>query len=158
MKVLFLDIDGVLVNEAALHNHPRWPHQADASCVAALNRVLAETGAKLVISSTWRCFGVKAMQEHLIRFGVRGHIVGVTPEYWAAVGSGALVLAPERGDAIQAWLQERKDVASFVIVDDGKDMGELLPQLVQTSWKAGMTEADADRAIAMLQKPCRRRD
>ena len=67
LRLVFLDIDGVLLpfgsgsqaGEAGATQDPaectdgRFPD----SCLAALARILRETGAKVVLSSTWRCAG-----------------------------------------------------------------------------------------------------
>lgn len=56
-----------------------------------------------------------------------------------------------RGDEIEAWLLSREDAQQFVILDDGNDMGVLLPHLAQTSWRTGLLDEHVDRAIALLK-------
>jgi hypothetical protein len=55
-----------------------------------------------------------------------------------------------RGREIQAYLNNAAGVESFVIIDDDDDMEHLKPHLILTPFEIGLTEADADRAIAML--------
>lgn len=158
MKVIFLDIDGVMNNLESLRS-PRTKvassehsySAAHPSCVAALNRVTAATDAKIVISSTWRGIGLEVLFEVLHAWGVRGMIVGRTPDL--AREQNSIWGAPERGAEIRQWLDAHADVESFVILDDGDDMGNLQHQLVQTNYERGLTEADADRAIAILNAP-----
>ena len=63
MKIIFLDIDGVLNvipqgrDEYGAIFHPEF--------VANLKHIIDKTGAKLVISSTWRMSGLKIMKEIL---------------------------------------------------------------------------------------------
>jgi len=47
MRVLFLDIDGVLVRDGTRH--------FDEEALAQLHRVLARTGAVIVLHSVWKC-------------------------------------------------------------------------------------------------------
>jgi hypothetical protein len=150
MKVIFLDIDGVLNNLESLRS-PRVKVRsskhsysaAHPSCVEALNRITSATNARIVISSTWRGIGLVVLFEIFRQWGITGKTIGYTP-LW---GYGS-----ERGAEIQEWLNAHK-VKSFVILDDGDDMGHLRHRLVQTDYQVGLTAADADRAIAMLNAP-----
>lgn len=141
MQLVFLDIDGVLRNLEALKQH--WLAHPD--CVAALNRLTQDSGAVIVVSSSWRGQGrgaVKDIAQRLAQMGVTGRIVGVTPR---------LRDAP-RGREIAAWLStHRRPVEAFVILDDDADMAELGPYLVQTDSDTGLTAADVDRALRLLQ-------
>lgn len=161
MKVIFLDFDGVLCNPESIsagykartapEQDPYGPHP---DCVAQLNRIIAETGAVVVVSSTWRkCRSRNArttMAERLKRWGVKGKVIDVTPEL-----HGDQYAYKRRGCEIQLWLERyaRHPVESFVILDDDNDMGRLSHRLVRTNSVYGLTEADADRAIAILNAP-----
>ncbi len=154
MKILFLDIDGVLVNRQSFHDR-KWKHaNAHPDCVAALYRILAATGA----SSTWR-IGQKLVDLREIinlRFGVEGPVIDKPPrlltETRHAGKPGQIVLAAERGDEIGKWLEthERHPIESYVILDDDSDMGKHKHRLVQTKFDEGLTMAHAERAIALL--------
>lgn len=152
MKIIFLDFDGVLCNHESIHagygkrtSPEQDPYGAHSDCVAQLNRIIAETGAMIVVSSTWR--RVKnprvAMAETLKRWGVSGTVIDVTP-----YGGDCI-----RGDEIKYWLDHytRHEIESFVILDDDSDMGQLRHRLVKCSNVLGLTEADADLAISMLK-------
>lgn len=157
MKVIFLDFDGVLCNVESIsagykaREVPEQdPYGAHADCVKALNRIIAETGAVIVVSSTWRkCRNPNStMRETLSRWGVKGDVVGCTP----VLERGAFSV--QRGTEIQQWIETvRTPVTSFVILDDDSDMGRLRHRLVQTRMPEGLTEADAERAIAILNAP-----
>ena len=63
MKYLFLDIDGVLNHEEWYRNRVNiykifhkywWEDCFDPECVKRINIILQETGARLVVSSSWR--------------------------------------------------------------------------------------------------------
>jgi hypothetical protein len=117
--------------------------------VAALNRILADTGALIVVSSSWRIgMNVIELREMLKEWGVVGKVLDKTPVH----GFG-----DNRGDEIAAWLADyekfRDKPESFVILDDDADMNGLSPFLVRTLFAAGLTEADADKAIEKLATP-----
>lgn len=143
-KIIFLDIDGVLVNEWSLRNRSA----AHPTCVAALNLITNETKAEIVVSSTWRRMGFGKMQNGLKNWGVTGRLRGLTPDL--SYDNGKLVIGVERGKEIQDWLSKHP-CETFVILDDDDDMGQLKPRLVQTSYPDGLTLTHALCAIQMLR-------
>lgn len=152
MRVIFLDIDGVL-NSAAWYdqrgprpvNRPLLDHSIDPAAITRLNRLCDATGAQIVISSTWR-HGTTArqFQEDFAYLGCTGRIIGRTPDLSNLIPRGT------RGEEIATWLQLHGKVTTFVILDDDNDMGALSSHLVQTSHETGLTDADVDRAITLL--------
>jgi hypothetical protein len=144
MKVIFLDIDGVLVTQASMQKSiesgKMLEECADQNCVKNLNRVIIETEAKIVISSSWKMAGVKKMIQHLDKWGVQGECIGITPDLWQY----------KRGTEIQRWLSTRDDIEIFTIIDDHNDMEDLIHRLVQTQFSVGFQEEHAKRCIQML--------
>src|SRR4051812_14382818 len=103
MKILFLDIEGVLV----LPVPGRKTSAVSARCVEQLNRITDATGAKVVLSSSWRFSPDICLT--LSEWGVRASIIGRTP--LAGNGLGAC-----RGDEIAHWLAEcAEPIEQFVI-------------------------------------------
>jgi hypothetical protein len=143
-RVVFLDIDGVLINRRALVERRSLSQRADPDCVAALNHITDETGAVIVVSSSWRLdYSVEELVDLLKAWGVTGSVVGKTP---------ALDRDSVRGDEIAAWMKERDvQVSDVVILDDDADMRWLAPRLVQTDFKPGLTMVQAKRAIEVLR-------
>jgi HAD domain in Swiss Army Knife RNA repair proteins len=158
MKIIFLDFDGVLCNHESIsagykartapEQDPYGPHD---DCVAALNRIVKETGAAIVVSSTWRkCKSPNAtMRERLKRWGVQGDVIGTTP-----ILHGEEYAYKRRGSEIQLWLETvRTPITSVVILDDDADMAHLRHRLVRTTMAHGLTMDHAEQAIAMLNAP-----
>lgn len=138
MKIIFLDFDGVLVNRETLRGGG-FPGYGHPGCVAALNKILAATKAHIVVSSTWRSEGLEAVRDHLRRWGVKGQVVDITGQDFAA-----------RGTEIHNWLEKNPDVKDFVILDDDSDMEPYMDRLVKTDFERGLTAAHAKTAIALL--------
>jgi hypothetical protein len=150
--LLFLDIDGVLNSRrffvgrynGADPDGMTWEEsQIDPAAVAILNRILAETGAECVLSSTWRLMHPTFwIEDMLAGRGFTGRIIDATPD----------LNDKPRGLEIQAWLDaQREQPPAFAIVDDDEDMVHLSHRLVRTTFDEGLTEADASRLIAMLR-------
>lgn len=152
MKVLFLDVDGVL-------NSAERPAQCreggimgiDPVLTSRLVRVLLATGAKVVVSSAWRICGIDPGSRFFDCLSaadptglVLGRIIGKTADGWARRDCDC------RGDEIQLWLDSHKDVTAFAIVDDDAGMGHLEDHCVRTSWAEGLTEELADKLIEKL--------
>ena len=138
MKVVFLDIDGVLVNKRSWFI--RSGSRATADPPAALNEITDRANAVIVVSSTWRIgMSIHSMEQILRSFGVTANCVGLTP-----------VLGTARGKEIAVWLKMNKHVKRFVILDDDDDMGPLSDKLVQTIFDDGLSKNHVARALQIL--------
>lgn len=179
MRVIFLDIDGVLNNTQTVTDadapwrgpnpiadgSPPWALliPVDPMCVARLNRLVAETGAKIVISSSWRLFSRwEDLGPALLRHGVVADVIGETPdlvndaawlERWRTrEGAPFEYERMERGWEIREYLAAHPEVTEFVILDDCSDMAELKPWLVLTDPIDGLDEPDVERALWLLPR------
>ena len=149
-SLVFLDFDGVL-NSATYQRAvaakltdaefvTRSSKLLDVAAIERLNRLLAETGAKVVVSSTWRIgMTVPELQALLEGRGFNGVVYGVTPN-----------LHSTRCAEIQAWLDQHGSDGRFVILDDADGMDELTSRHVRTDLESGLTDADCMRAIELL--------
>lgn len=157
MKVLFLDIDGVLNShtwfsrEGAIRRIRSDDEivlsEFDPTAVARLQRVLDVTKAEIVLSSSWR---ILPSNYEAAQRGVGQKFLGRTVNHVFRNGN---FLA--RGYEIQAWLQANADrnVEAFAAVDD--DTGdewpeEILERFVHTSWQTGLLDEHVDQLIALL--------
>lgn len=176
MKILFLDVDGVLNSERLLQTlekkHEascgartvpkrettcscfRLDRQIDSAAIARLNRLVTATGALLVVSSSWRTiFDLPTLQRILREHGLVHDLVDATPDGDKDAG----ILVPEgermqRGHEIDCWLRAHPDVERFVILDDSGDMAMHKHRLVQTNTEDGLQDAHVEAAILMLTK------
>lgn len=148
-RIVFLDFDGVLNSEQSTQELGTRYRFARPS-VTALNDVLRQSTAYIVITSSWReNWTLRENAEFLERDGVLPcRVVGKTPS-----------LKQERGLEIEAWLRSVPyAVASFVILDDHDDMAMHRERLIQVCPKVGLSSAHAQRAIELLAKPLRSRN
>lgn len=101
-KILFLDIDGVLNSDRFIDAHPKLPYTEliDKEAVSRVLSIIEKTGAKIVISSSWReqfinePNGFNKMVEFFKKFGIEP-IVGMTPK----------LRGKARHYEIEEWLQ-----------------------------------------------------
>lgn len=124
MKVLFLDVDGVL-NSAewfARQMPPVDMASCDPKAVKRVLRVLEQTGATLVLSSTWRHYP-ELLDKLKTVYGLP--ISDVTPD------------TGHRGDDIELWLFDHPGVVAFAVIDDDTDAATA-GNFVRTHWKYGM--------------------
>lgn len=158
MKVIFLDIDGVL-NCATTEDHaPGGAIGIERRCVKALRLIVEATGAKIVLTSTWK---------------------SEWSPYWERCSPDMVYLMRElakegltifskteddikhRGKGIDDWLRcfgpdVGSNVTDWVVLDDEVFIDflqypDIVPRLVQTSFGGdGLTEELAARAIRIL--------
>lgn len=154
MKVLFLDVDGVLNCRTTIERHPRYHFLGiDRRLVEPLNDVLRRTGAKVCVSSTWRLTEtVESMQGILTDAGVECEVVGLTPQLDRPSTYGRRLYA-KRCTEIERWLDGRDDVEAFAIVDDDQDAGDserTRAVFVQTDTDLGLQPREADKLVRIL--------
>jgi len=139
-RVIFLDFDGVLNSMDYFKARPptegtkawRECHDLNPAGIRIVNTILKKTGAKIVVSSTWR-HGRTAerLQTLLDARGFEGEVIDITPWHY----SDKL-----RGNEIQEWL-DLNPCSGYAIIDDDSDMAHLLPKLVKTKFhEGGLTE------------------
>jgi len=148
MKVIFLDIDGVLNSvEQSIAGHSNQSnvrlYRVDPVKVGLLRWLVDQTDAKVVISSTWR-YGhtLQWFEGYFEALGWLAPIIGMTPR-----------LDTIRGAEVQAWLDTDDkmvgDVEKYVILDDDSDFLEGQP-LVQCSSVCGLSLQNVIDAIDIL--------
>ncbi len=131
MKIIFLDFDGVLNHEKFYKERfekryeegaMSYPNsEIDPESVSNLNELISETGAKVVISSTWRHSGIEYCKRALEFHGFKGEIIDVTPDLRS---ENCL-----RGNEILKWVKDNEKLVGpyynfteYVILDDDSDM------------------------------------
>jgi hypothetical protein len=156
MKIIFLDIDGVLNSDKSIDYNAKhvdthmnkniykslrdYIFKPDAENVYNLNIITQNTNAKIVISSSWRLHGLDHVRTILKDCGVEGEIISDTPYLRGNI----------RGIEIQKWLDYHTNIDSFVILDDDDDMGLLYGNLIKTDNILGLKNYDAIKAINIL--------
>lgn len=110
MKVIFLDIDGVLNSDEYFDKIRNLDIQGieqevDIEKIKLLKKAINETGAKVVLSSSWRnTRNGQQLKELLSNYEI---CVDSTP-----------FIQNKRGLEIKQWLSEHQCIEDFVILDD----------------------------------------
>lgn len=162
-KVIFLDIDGVLNTKwwytQMDKNTPKDEYGSafDPNAVANLKKILDETGADIVISSSWKCMGLSQLEEMWEKRSLPGKIIGITPnsvsdELLLNADIDNMELFHIRGTEIREWLRKNsKRISHYVILDD---MDNMLPEqqdhFVWIDPDIGITDGNAVQAIKIL--------
>ena len=119
IKVIFLDFDGVL--NLIPQGHDYYGGIFHPEFVENLGRIIKETGAKLVISSSWRHGGLERMRMMWEHREYPGDIIAITPDLrWSPDFEDDYKMV--RGDEIQAILDQMPEITNYVILDDDTDM------------------------------------
>jgi hypothetical protein len=167
LRLVFLDADGVINNSASLlearkqvfGDKLRAVKESDAKelaqasidpkAVANLNDLLERSGAKVVISSTWRLYwSVDEIKELLVKKGFAGKIIGVTPEITRGRPEA------QRAFEISDWLahfEKLETVDSLVILDDYEVGCGWNPWQVLTDRFNGLTKENVETALKILE-------
>ena len=161
IKVIFLDIDGVL--------NPKWWERKKPAdrfgcafapkTISCLAKIVKETKAEIVISSSWKLMGLQTLQDMWKERKLPGNIIDITPNYM----SDELLLNADmndtdidslyiRGMEIKGWLVlYGDDVSNYVIIDDMDDiLSEQQTHFVQTDPEFGITNDDVKRVVHLL--------
>lgn len=149
-SIIFLDFDGVLNAEQyqarlAMDGKPTrdaWGPLFAPRAVANLRRIIDETDAAIVISSSWR--NLYSLESLRIMWNVRD----LPGEIFDAIPCGTAHIS--RGDEIECWLSLHR-LTNYVIIDDVNDFYPMQQdRYVETNSIVGISEADAMRAVEIL--------
>jgi antitoxin component HigA of HigAB toxin-antitoxin module len=140
VKVLFLDIDGVVNKQENFNptNNP-GPYPLDSYCAFLVGKIQLETGCEVVLSSSWRLHpeGMENVSKRVVR------LLDRTP---------SLPYPEPRGAEIAQWLDEHPEVTKYAIVDDDADMlVEQVDNFFKTDFNDGLTDLIADAIIKHLK-------
>lgn len=151
MKVIFLDVDGVLNSDEYFDKIRNLDIQGierevDIEKIKLLKKAIDKTGAKVVLSSSWRYTKyAQYLKELLSNYDI---YVDSTP-----------FIENERGLEIKKWLSDNQDVEDFVILDDeifDSYDESLIKNLIKTSngngrnFGEGLLPRDVDEIIKRL--------
>lgn len=198
--LIFLDIDGVLATEECFrfdsgrdeeHRKPGglcesvklpgerdtdFPYPLDPACVARFNRLAKTSGARVVLSSSWRRSGpLQALNVFFARNGIAyDHLpFSTTPCGWSdpeqleryaemgAENNGGKIKkslvrrfgqSPQRGHEICAWLGREGFDGPFVVLDDDGDMDGVEHRFVRTDTYKGLLDEHVEEALKVLAR------
>lgn len=156
IKIIFVDVDGVFNSETYYRKRaesgdvrPYPLSEFDPEAVAQVNRIIEETGAKLVVSSSWRF--VKDLKNIFEQVGFSNECLDfeITP-----------YLGTIRGLEIKKYMEDYLDkhpedeIESYCIIDDDIDMlYEQKDNFVNCdAYYGGLTKEKADEVIKILNK------
>lgn len=146
MKVIFLDVDGVLNNAATTELTPTKFLGVSDNLIEIFRTIVDETDAKVVLTSTWK-YDTNAQDLNYLydKLGEKYKPIAVTKD-----PRGELDF---RGVGIKSYLSEH-EVEEYVIIDDFEfdfEKEGLLEHFVWTQELDGLTETDARKAIDILK-------
>lgn len=150
-KLIFLDFDGVMNNRwnnlyRNIHHLPEKDEFGvlfDPDCIAALKHIIDETGAEVVVSSSWKDYmAMDEIRDMWRKRNLPGTPIDVTP-----------TISQHRGEEIVAWMAAHPNPCQFVIIDDepcDQFQSHQLPHLITTNNFEGLTMPIAIKAIEVL--------
>lgn len=162
MKVIFLDIDGVLNSSFWVKGHQKEISDGtliDKNKIELLAKIVEETGAVLVMHSGWRFWFNNNMQairkeaqnliDLLLDSGLR--IYAMTPDLTTEEIRKTKMFSKVKASEIFLWLKQNPNVSKWIVLDDlDLHNDDLAIKQVRTNAEIGITEKDVDKAIEML--------
>lgn len=120
-----------------------------------VSKIVDETGAKILWSSTWRNIDkykdLEVAKDMFNRRGLPGEaLLDRTPDFLADFRHDCY-----RGSEISLWLKEHPEVTKCAVIDDREDAGYGLPSNAQyfaTTWQSGLTDEVTDAIIKYLKE------
>lgn len=163
MKVIFLDVDGVLNSEDDLVVYRKkngitgciMYAEVEDRPLKLLKEIVDKTSAKIVVSSSWRIGCERSGRESIFGKGLYEKLEKRLKDYGMDIYdiTPSLETGTQRGDEIREWLS-KNETENFIILDDDSDMCEYVntENFIQTTYKHGLTEELKDKAIQLLNE------
>ncbi len=153
MKIIFLDIDGVLNSDAYDRVRGENDSNIDESRLDLLKKAVQSTNAKIVLSSTWRKHWSKLESERTPQGNLLHYLFS---KHQLEIYDKTPVLGKiyDRKQEIQLWLSsQEKEIEKFVILDDLPfGWGEFGDFLIKTNGRIGrgLEEEHIQKIISIL--------
>jgi hypothetical protein len=119
--------------------------------------IIAETGAEIVISSSWKFSGLESLQAMWRERKLPGKVIDITPssvsdEMLLKANPDELDKMPFKGYDVMEWLSKNdKQVKNYVIIDDENSfLPEQQSNLVQTNPVYGIRNEDIYKVIRIM--------
>lgn len=163
IKVLFLDIDGVLNSNFWNENHQREISDGtlvDEEKIRLLAHLINKTNAKIILHSGWRIWfdneinPLRMEAEKLVKMLAKEglKISGFTPDLTTEEIRRTKKFSLVKADEILSWLQAHKDVSEWAVLDDLDLHNEQIKQhQVQPDQTIGLTLEDITQAEKILR-------
>ena len=170
MKIIFLDIDGVLnTSETFRKRRQKYKEtkildiEIDLDRVARLKYIINMTGAKIVLTSAWRLSLIRKNGDFLTYSNETKQFLDILKSFGLSIYDKTSNINQKRYLEIKEWLKG-KNIESFVIIDDEtSDLIEFCNnELVKTIFLKndgmlenvdsciGLCDEHVDKAIAIL--------
>lgn len=159
MKVIFLDVDGVLTHRLTVGRGRentrvhRFLSQLDADCVERLMEIVSRTGAKIVVSSTWRLHPHSMGALHAMARRARKRRL-IYDKTGVCDIKRAGFHVPARGIEISQWIEQHESVRgpleSYVVIDDGHVEGHPMVLVKNGFDCGGLRDHHVQEAINIL--------
>jgi hypothetical protein len=151
MKIIFLDIDGVINPwRAEKDSSGRFGQKALENFKLILEAV---PEAFIVISSTWRYhYTPSKIKEFFHEAGINpDRILDITPDL--RYDEGMIRHYPGRNEEIEAWLNQHPGVGKFAIIDDVdiEEIEGLEEHFFQTEFERGLTHDQSLKIVDHLR-------
>lgn len=163
MKVVFLDVDGVLNTETPTKEQGASGTLIDEDKVSLLQGITGPTGASVVLHSGWRSWLGERMEplrpesQLLVELLQKYHIPlgGKTPDLTTREIRRLKRFSQVKGEEILLWLAMHPETDRYVILEDlDLHREELRPFHVRIDPSVGLTPMDVLRAVEILtQEP-----
>lgn len=153
MKIIFLDIDGVL--NSVRYDRIRTINQGniDETRMPMLKKLVEKTGALIVLSSSWRKHWEKDVDKC---DDVGRELINTFSKYDLLIYDKTVcTVNNDRAEEIRVWLANNDSIEAFVIIDDiafgwGSDLQD---HLIKTNSRIGfgLEEKHIQMAVQLLK-------
>lgn len=140
MKVVFLDVDGVLNNFSLIRDNGF--DYIDPTMVGRMKLVISQTNANIVLSSYWR-----------LDRRDRGLVDAALASKGMAIRDVTPKLFGTRASEISTWIRANPSVRRFAIIDDDEEAGiGMSDSFFWTDPEVGLTLDIVDRVVSHLNE------
>lgn len=145
MKVIFLDVDGVLNSDSYFErtkNEKNTRDELDENNILVLKSIIDETNALVVVTSTWKELKIYSLLKETLS------------KYNISIYDKTIHLNYQRGNEIRQYLSTH-NIDNFIIIDDEvfPDFNNLTEYLIKTDfYNGGLTNIHKEKSIKLLNK------